>query len=113
MDQPFRAKRSAKPARRNAARPQASFGLCLLIVYELPTRIGIIHFHFPRDRICSSPEIFLKGLSLLVDDESHHTRITVIRGPCNQSEPGDHISIDYVTVGSTSRVFTLASKNFE
>src|SRR5262249_29564663 len=58
-------------------------------------------------------EIFLIDLAPLVNDESHDAGIGVTHGPGDEGKATDHVTVNYVVVGTAGSVFALASENLE
>jgi len=47
------------------------------------------------------PRFFLVAPALLIDNESHHARVTPFRRPSDQGKAGDHATIDDVVILAT------------
>src|SRR5436190_10772345 len=85
--------------RNNGRRPPASHALLLTwLLHSLPGFVGIELRDLLRCRLGRGPEILLIHDAVVVHDERHHARIAVGRGPRNQPEAADHLSLRDVLV---------------
>src|SRR4051812_16738547 len=58
-----------------------------------PPGVWIISAHLLHDLSCLFPQVFFKYATLLIHEKSHHAGRAVIRGPANQGETNNHISV--------------------
>ena len=75
--------------------------------------VGIVIGHRRRGAFGEIPEIFLVHDPLLIDDERHDARFTVIGRPGYQAKPADHVAVDDVPVTAAGRMASLAGENLE
>ena len=58
-------------------------------------------------------KVLLVDPAPVIHNEGHNTALAIRRGPGNEGEAGDHVSVDDITVFAAGRVFALAGKNLE
>src|ERR1017187_1687204 len=70
----------------------------LLSLHQAPTAVRLIPRHGFGHRRGLWAEVLLINLPLLVDDESHDTRIAPFLRPRHQGEAADHVAVDDIIV---------------
>jgi hypothetical protein len=87
-------------------------GFIRLWLDELPAGIGVVLGQCAHGLVSAWAEVFLIHAPLLVYDECHYTRVPPLCRICEQSESGNHISVDDVVVLPPRGRWVLASLGF-
>src|SRR5437763_16246200 len=76
-----------------------------------PAFARIVALHLPRADPRGRPEIGLKDLAVLVDDERHDARAAVFRWIRDHGEAADRAAVQDVVEGASGRVLALTLKH--
>ena len=76
-------------------------------VHWLPRRIRIVCHHLAGYLLGIGTQVLLIDLTVLIDDEGHHSRVAIANRIGNQRESSGHLAIDDIVSGAARRIGSL------